>query len=184
MQTVCSSSLVSAIVDEYVTFVDIMSVRIPLFDDSDGAWKPLKPLKSKSSSALVNDVAHDRRRLSFSGCCVYLAFVVAFSLYASIRIDTAASALSLVILAAEALAALRVAVYGLYIVHQTRQNPAGDVLGAGSNCTLRVMVPCYDEALAIVQETVIAAAATALPPGCCKFLYLYVVEWCVFSDTQ
>lgn len=124
-----------------------------------------------------------RRTLSISGCLIYAALWAVFILYAALRISTAASTMSLVILAAEALAALRVAVYGLYIVYNTRVNePVNNLLAKHEYAfNLRILVPCYNEALAIVQETVMAAAATELPPGCSKFIYLYVVILCAHT---
>lgn len=141
------------------------------------SYVPCPPAQLKKKSSIVVPVsptiAECTRSLSPSGVVVYLFFWLAVGGYATARYFTAASTLSLAILAAEVLAALRVAVYGLYILHKPRTCTQQDELQAGAN--LRIMIPCYNEALAIVQETVIAAAATELPTAnCSKFIYLCV----------
>lgn len=137
------------------------------------AIHPPLVLKSKSSHIPPRTVGKPRT-LSVTGCAMYIAMWIAFIHYALWRVYTAsASTLSLVILAAEALAALRVAVYGLYIMYNTRvYNNAA--LNTPAACNLRIMVPCLNESLEIVRETVLAAAATEMPAGCCKFIYMYV----------
>ena len=134
-------------------------------------------LKSKTSTIIEQPSSSTARTLSPVGCLIYFTMVVTFVAYATLRYHTSASTLSLVILVAEVLAALRTAVYGVYIVYATRMyTPPEDLLATHPCATfnVRVLVPCYNEALAIVQETVLAAAQAELPPGCSKFLYLCV----------
>ena len=132
--------------------------------------------KSKISTIIEVPESYSAKMvLSLSGCVIYFALCVTFTLYATVRYHTAASILSLVILAAEALAFLRVAMYGLYILFKARAYVAQNKLLANNKCdfNIRILVPCYNEALAIIQETVGAAAATELPLGCSKCIYLY-----------
>lgn len=73
------------------------------------------------------------------------------------------------------LAALRVAVYGLVgVVRAPRAyTPPHELLAEHEyDFTLRILVPCYNEGLEIIQQTVLAAAQADMPIGCTKHIYL------------
>ena len=99
-------------------------------------------------------------------------FVRAAELLASARAPSAVSPYALAILAVEALGASSVFLYGLCIVRRLpgAERGAAGAVPAGSH--VHVLVPCYTEDLAIVADTVWAAAEADLPPGTRSTVYL------------
>jgi len=120
----------------------------------------------------------DTRSWSVGGCLAYAAFVVAAACYFYVRASELARSPAPVtpyaafILAVEALGASSVFLYGLCIV---RRLPGCDLGAAGpvpAGTHVHTLVPCYTEDLAIVSETVWAAAEADVPPGVRSTVYL------------
>ena len=117
--------------------------------------------------------ANDKLSWSLGGSLAYLSFIAAAVCYfyvrstEMLRSPVGITPYGAFVIAVELLGASSVLLYGLCIVRRLpgaeRAASAAGVVPAGTH--VHVLVPCYTESLAIVAETVWAAADADLPSG-------------------
>jgi len=144
---------------------------------------PSNPPPPQSQLAEAHAIIDDNDSTwSLGGLAVFAAFMVAAGAYLGVRLSELAASGRLAspwpaaVLGAEVLGASSV---GLYALCLARRLPASATAAARSGAGavppgthVHVLVPCYQEALTIVAETVWAAAEADLPPGAASTVWL------------
>ena len=119
-----------------------------------------------------------QRAADFTGTALFLAYVLTTFGYAYVRATRSLGdlgplyAYGVFVLFVEMLGAVSVMFYGVWL---TARPIASDPAAAGGlrrGYSIRVLVPCYKESLAIVRRTVLAALHARLPDGCRATVYL------------
>ena len=122
-----------------------------------------------------------RRHVDTLGCFLFATFVAVTVAYACFRIQFSLVPLrgllwyGVAVFAVEMLGALSIIFYGIWLTARPDNadiNCATDAAPLRRRYHIRVLVPCYNEPLAIVQRTVLAARRAAVPPGCEMTIYL------------
>jgi len=125
-------------------------------------------------------VAYVRKvRVNPVGATLFGTFVLAAMFYGYVRVAFSLRDLGsvlpfgVVVLALEALGALSMASYGVWLVARTdNSDVAASVRPLRREYTVRVLIPCYRESLAIVRRTIAAARAARRPLGTTVYVYL------------
>ena len=117
-------------------------------------------------------------RVNPVGACLFGAYMLCAGVYGYVRLAFsmrdlgALAAYGWIVILVEAMGALCMMFYGVWLVARTDN---GDVLADSPprrEYTIRVMVPCYRESLAIVSRTIVAIRRATLPSGCSRTVYL------------
>jgi cellulose synthase/poly-beta-1,6-N-acetylglucosamine synthase-like glycosyltransferase len=119
-----------------------------------------------------------RRAADFTGTALFLAYVLTTVGYAYVRATRSLAdlgplyAYGAFVLFVEMLGALSIMFYGVWLTARPIASDPAAADGLRRGYSIRVLVPCYKESLAIVRRTVLAALNARLPDGCSSTVYL------------
>lgn len=112
---------------------------------------------------------------NWSGCVVYILFLLAYIFYYYVRIRYTLKGgifwYSVLILIFEIMASSSMLIHGLSLMRKRLPRKSTQPVPP-QPFVVRVLIPCYTESLDIVQQTVLAAANADLPPLACRTVYL------------
>jgi cellulose synthase/poly-beta-1,6-N-acetylglucosamine synthase-like glycosyltransferase len=117
---------------------------------------------------------------NFAGIAVYVTYICAAGFYGYVRVNYSLldtnKVYALLVLSIELLCALSIAMSGAWLlalpINTDIQSQDDDDVVLRKPYVLRVLIPCYQESLAIVKRTVLAARNARVPAGCDVTIYL------------